>query len=361
MSNAIQRLFQTHGNAYIQTYQLHMLSSHCKVIRAIQRCGSASCGVHLYACDACEQLHEINSSCGNRHCPACQGGKSDEWLQKQMERVLPVNYFMITFTVPESLRRTFRSNQKACYKAMFKAASGALKKLAKDGRHIGCELPGFTGVLHTWTRQLEYHPHVHFIVPGGGLSQDRAEWKGAKNRFYLPARPLSRLYRGKLIDELGSAGVELPDGLYATDWVVDVRNVGNGTAALNYLAQYVFRIAIAPGRISEVTKTHVTFRYQPSGKKVWRKCTLTIFEFMRRYLQHVLPHGFTKVRHYGFMSPGSKMPLEKIRALICLLYEIIAPVIPEKTGKKKEPIACLHCEAGILRWLEFVPCPRGVG
>ena len=361
MTNPVQQLFIDHGNDYIAEHGVHMLSSHYKVIRAIQHCGSASCGVHLYECEACDKLHEINSSCGNRHCPTCQNGKSAEWLEKQMERALPVNYFMITFTVPQSLRRVIRSNQKAGYKALFKAASGALRKLAKDARHIGTDLPGFTAVLHTWTRQLEYHPHVHFIVPGGGLSKEKDEWIDSKNRFYLPARPLSKIYRAKMIDELKKSGLELPDDLYSTDWVVDVKNVGNGKAALNYLAQYVFRIAIAPSRIVEVTKTHVTFKYQPSGKKTWKKCTLSVFEFMRRYLQHVLPHGLTKVRHYGFMAHNCRTPLQRIRELICLLYEIIVPPTPAEAEKKKAPPRCCHCRSGILRYLEFVPCPRGSG
>jgi len=361
MSNAIQQIFRQHGQAYQDHFGDRMPDAHRKVIRAIRCCGTGTFGVHLYECDACEKLHEINSSCGNRHCPACQRGKSDEWLGKQMEKALPVNYFMITFTVPESLRRIIRSNPKAAYTALFKAASGALRKLAGDKRHIGCDLPGFTGVLHTWTRQLEYHPHVHFIVPGGGLSKDRDEWTDSKNRFYLPARPLSKIYRGKLIDELKSAGLELPDDLYQNDWVVNVQNVGNGTAALKYLAQYVFRIAIAPSRIAGVTRTHVTFKYQPSGKKVWKKCTLPIFEFMRRYLQHVLPRGFTKVRHYGFMAANAKLPIQRIRELIGLIYELVTKLVQRTPEKTKEPMGCRHCRSGTLRYLEFVPCPRGSG
>lgn len=359
MPNAIQKIFREHADAYLATYGNRMPYDHKKVIRAVTQCGTGAFGVHLYECETCETLHQINSSCGNRSCPVCQRSKSEEWLEKQLQRTLPVNYFMITFTVPESLRRIIRAHPRDGYHALFKAASEALRTLTKDPRHIGCDLPGFTGVLHTWTRQLEYHPHIHFIVPGGGLSADKNEWKPARNRFYLPARPLSKIYRGKLMDQLRSKGLELPDDLYRNDWVVDVKNVGNGSAALKYLAQYVFRVAIAPSRIVTVTATHVTFRYQPSGQKGWKRCTLEIIEFMRRYLQHVLPRGFTKVRHFGFMSPNSKTPLQRIRELICVLYErVVGVAAPEK---EKKPIACRHCSGGILRYLEFVPCPRGSG
>ena len=315
--NSIQEIFRSHGDAYIQRYGERMPTSHHNVISAIRRCGTADCGIHLFVCDDCRDAHRMGSSCGNRHCPVCQRGKSDEWLRKQEKKVLPVNYFMITFTVPQELRRLIRSNQKVAYAALFKAASGAMKKLAKDKRFVGCDTAGFTGILHTWTRQLEYHPHIHFIVPGGGIDREGAEWKSARADCFVHVKPLSTIYRAKFIENLKEAGLDVPNCVWKTDWVVDARNVGNGKQALKYIAQYVFRVAISPSRIVRVTSTHVTFRYQRSGEKKWKRCTLDVFEFMRRYLQHTLPHGFTKVRHYGFMSPSSTWGLQTIRKLIC--------------------------------------------
>jgi hypothetical protein len=312
-------------------------------------------------CDDCHDVHRTGSSCGNRHCPVCQAGKSDDWLRRQLKKALPITYFMVTFTVPQELRRLIRSNQQVCYAALFKAASDAMKKLAKDPRFVGCDIAGFAGILHTWTRQLEYHPHIHFIVPGGGLAADGAEWKSSGSAFYIHGKPLSIVYRAKLIEALNAEGLDVPQCVWRPDWVVDVRNVGNGERALKYLAQYIFRVAIAPSRIVRVTDETVTFRYQRSGEKKWRLCTLTIFEFMRRYLQHVLPHGFTKIRHYGFMSPNAKVSLQRIRELICRLYEILVEHLPNNPPPpKKKPWICTHC-GGSIQWYKYTPPHRDSG
>ena len=358
--NSIQEIFREAGPAYLHRYGERMPTNHRKVISAICNCGTGFFGTHTFACGGCGEIHRVGSSCGNRHCPVCQTGKSDDWLRKQLTKALPVNYFMITFTVPQELRRIIRSNQDVCYAALFKAASGAMKKLAKDKRFVGCDTAGFTGILHTWTRQLEYHPHVHFIVPGGGIDRDGTEWKSSRTNCFVHAKPLSVIYRAKFIELLKEAGLNVPPCVWEPDWVVDARNVGNGKRALRYLAQYVFRVAIAPSRIVRVADDRVTFRYQRSGEKKWRHCTLDIFEFMRRYLQHVLPHGFTKVRHYGFLSPNSRIDLQKIRELICRLYEIILPLLPKKKPRQKKPWKCKTC-GGLIRWINFTPPLRGFG
>jgi len=358
MPNAIQQIFQMHGKSYLERFGKDMPANHRKVIHAIRNCGTGAFGQHSFSCSGCGEYHTADCSCGNRHCPTCQSGKSEEWLNKQLAKVLPVNYFMITFTVPEPLRRLIRSNQKICYAALFRAASDAMKKLAKDPKYIGCSTAGFTGILHTWTRQLEYHPHVHFIVPGGGLTAD--QWISSRPAFYIHAKPLGRMFRATFIDLLKDEGLHVPDCIWKTDWVIDARHVGNGKRALTYLAQYVFRVAIAPSRIENVTDTHVIFKYRRSGEKKWRKCALEIFEFMRRYLQHVLPHGFTKVRHYGFLAPNCRVPLQRIRELICALYEIVVDLLPEPKPPRRKPWTCKTC-GGLIRWREFIPVPRGAG
>ena len=360
MSNSIQQLFRDHAPAYLECYGARMPANHKKVIHAITNCGTGLFGQHSFSCGQCGELHSADGSCGNRHCPTCQAGKSDEWLKKMEAKALPVNYFMVTFTVPSELRELIRSNQKVCYAALFKAAADAMKKLAKDSRFVGCDIAGFTGILHTWSRQLVYHPHVHFIVPGGGLSKDGTEWKPSGAEFFIHAAPLSKIYRAKFIALLKQEGIDVPAVVWKPDWVVDCRNVGNGKRALKYLAQYVFRVAIAPSRILKITDTEVLFKYQRSGEKKWRKCKLKIFEFMRRYLQHVLPHGFTKVRHFGFMASNTKVPLQRIRELICALYEILVELLPKKQAARKKPWVCKGC-GGLIRWREFIPCPRGTG
>lgn len=358
--NSIQEIFKAHGAAYIQRHGKRMPTRHRKVISAIQHCGTSRFGTHLFACDDCRDAHRTGSSCGNRHCPVCQAGKSDDWLRKQMEKTLPVNYFMITFTVPQELRRLIRSRPEVCYAALFKAASDAMKKLAKDPRFVGCDVAGFTGVLHTWTRQLEYHPHIHFIVPGGGIDRHGTEWKSSRADFYIHGKPLSVIFRAKFIELLKAADMDVPRCVWEPDWVVDIRSVGNGTRALKYLAQYIFRVAIAPSRIIRVADGQVTFRYQRSGEKKWRACTLETFEFMRRYLQHVLPHGFTKIRHYGYLSPNSKVGLQRVRELICRLYEILAPHLPSRKPRKKKPWVCDRC-GGHIVWHKFTPPCIGTG
>lgn len=358
--NSIQQLFREYGPAYFERFGEQMPSNHKKVIHAIVNCGTGAFGQHAFSCEGCGESHYADSSCGNRHCPTCQGGKSDEWLKKMEEKTLPVNYFMVTFTVPSELRELIRANQKVCYAALFKAAADAMKKLAKDPRFVGCDTAGFTGILHTWTRQLEYHPHAHFIVPGGGLAKDGAEWKSSGAAFFIHAKPLSKMFRAKFIALLKKEGLVVPPCVWDTDWVVDCRNVGNGKKALKYLAQYVFRVAIAPSRILKVTGGKVTFKYQRSGEKKWRVCVLKIFEFMRRYLQHVLPHGFMKVRHFGFMAANTKVPLAKIRELIRALYEIIVGLLPKPKTPRRKPWKCKTC-GGHIRWREFIPCPRGTG
>ena len=358
--NSIQQLFRTYSPAYLERFGNQMPANHRKVIHAICNCGTSLFGQHIFSCNGCGESHYADGSCGNRHCPTCQAGKSDDWLHKQLKKALPVNYFMVTFTVPKELRELIRSNQKIAYAALFKAAAGAMKKLTKDPRFVGCDLAGFTGILHTWTRQLAYHPHMHFIVPGGGLSKDGDEWLSSGAAFYVHARPLSKIYRGIFMEELKKAGLVAPPCVWDPDWVVDCRHVGNGQAALKYLAQYVFRVAIAPSRILRVADGEVWFKYQRSGEKKWRTCKLKIFEFMRRYLQHTLPHGFTKVRHYGFLASNARVGLAKIRELICALFEIIIELLPEKKPVRKKPWTCKSC-GGFIRWREFIPCPRGTG
>ena len=358
--NSIQQLFRTHSVAYLQRHGERMPANHKKAIHAICNCGTALFGQHAFTCGDCGEIHYADGSCGNRHCPTCQAGKSDEWLKKQEAKALPVNYFMITFTVPRELRRLIRSNQEVAYAALFKAASGALKKLAKDPRFVGCDTAGFTGILHTWTRQLEYHPHIHFMVPGGGIDQGGTQWKASGAAFFVHARPLSKIYRAKFVELLKKEGINVPACVWDPDWVVDCRHVGNGKAALKYLSQYIFRVAIAPSRIIRVAGGEVWFKYQRSGEKKWRTCKLKVFEFMRRYLQHVLPHGFTKIRHYGFLGSNSRVSLAKIRELICRLYEIIVKALPKPKPRQKRPWICKTC-GGLIRWREFIPYLRGVG
>jgi hypothetical protein len=254
---------------------------------AILKCRTQEAGIALYECEDCGHSHTMYRSCGNRHCPTCQHHKTREWLESQINRQLPGHHFMLTFTVPESLRRFIRSHQRLAYAALFKASAGAIKKLAADDKHIGGDLPGFFGVLHTWGRTLEYHPHIHYIAPGGALSSKDGAWHPSRADFYLPVRALSKIFRAKFRDEMKAAGLEgeIPVEVWETEWNVNCQAVGASAASLKYLAPYVFKVAIANSRIVKVENRTVTFRYQKPKSSRWRTMALDALEFIRRFLQ----------------------------------------------------------------------------
>jgi hypothetical protein len=228
--------------------------------------------------------------------------------------LLPVPYFMVTFTLPQQLRAIARSNQKLIYDLLFKTAAAALQELAQDRRFVGGQI-GMVGLLQTWKRDLSYHPHVHFIVPGGGLSADGGHWLASGQRFLVHVKPLSKLFRGKFRAALKKSELyqQVPQQVWQQEWVVHSKAVGNGQAALKYVAPYIFRVAISNKRIIKVAEGKVTFRYTPAGSKKSKLRTLPAEEFIHRFLQHVLPRGFVKVRYYGLFSPGR---LKQARALL---------------------------------------------
>jgi hypothetical protein len=242
--------------------------------------------------------------------------------------LLPTPYFMVTFTLPEPLRQLARSHQKVVYNLLFQCSAAALQELAKDNRFVGGQI-GLVGVLHTWGRDLSYHPHVHFLVPGGGLCADGQQWLASRPTFLVHVKPLSKLFRAKFRIALQKADLlnEVPYQVWQQEWVVHCQAVGNGQAALKYLAPYIFRVAISNNRIVKVAEGKVTFRYTPSGRKKSKLCTLPAEEFIRRFLQHVLPKGFVKVRYYGLFAPGQRQRLKQARTL--LAARIPSPSDPE--------------------------------
>lgn len=349
----INEIFQTFGPAYVERFGESMPQEHHKVIEAIIHCRTPVCGVAHYVCEQCGELHTMYSSCGNRHCPTCQHHKTRQWLEKQMDRQLPGHHFMITFTVPEKIRSFIRSHQRLAYSAMFKASSEALSKLASDEKYMGGDLPGFFGVLHTWGRTLEYHPHIHYIAPGGSLSRTTDTWHPSRLDFYLPVKALSTIFRAKFRDEMQQAGLldEIPNEIWTIDWIVNSQAVGSSEASLKYLAPYVFKVAISNSRIIKVEDHTVFFRYKKSGSSRWRTMALDVMEFIRRFLQHVLPTGFMKVRYYGFMNPNCAVPLEKIDTLIQLAYGFNVTT-PEPYREPLAPMTCPKC-GGRLRLLSL--------
>jgi hypothetical protein len=352
---SIHEIFTTFGPEYLQRYATKMPTTHRKVIDAIMACRTEACGIAFYQCDGCAELSQFYRSCGNRHCPACQYNKTQQWLEKQIERQLPGHHFLITFTVPQPLRILMRQNQRVSYSALFKASADAIKKLALDPKHIGAGLPGFFGVLHTWGRTLQYHPHIHYVVSGGALSSTDGSWHPSRIDFFLPVKALAKIFRAKFRDLMKQAKLfeQIPAPVWHIDWNVNCQAVGSSQATLKYLAPYVFKVAISNSRIVGVRDRTVLVRYRKSHSRRSRILALDVIEFIRRFLQHVLPTGFMKIRYYGFMNPNCKIALDRIPGLIELSYGFALDLpVPEIDPPRRS--ICSSC-GGLLKFRSVLP------
>lgn len=315
----LAEIFQHYGDAYRAKFGKRMSSSQFKAMADIEACRTEVLGGQVYHCSACDETHYSYRSCRNRHCPKCQQDAAQEWLAKQQALLLPVPYFLVTFTLPSPLRILARQNQALLYNLLFQASAEALQQLAQDERFVGGQI-GMVGILQTWTRDLRYHPHIHYLVPGGGLAADRQSWQRAKNHFFVHTKPLALLFRAKLRDALQKTALfaRIPPSVWYQEWVVDCKPVGSGAAALKYLAPYIFRVALSNSRIRQLENDHVTFTYKARDTGQMRCCTLPVETFITRFLQHVLPKGFVKVRYYGLLSPGNRALLHRTHDLLGL-------------------------------------------
>jgi hypothetical protein len=307
-------IFRVYGPAYRAKFGAKMPPQHLRAMRAIEQCRTPALGGHVYTCPACGETQYVYHSCRNRHCPKCQHENAQQWLEQQYEFQLPVPYFMLTFTLPSQLRPFARSHQKLVYDVLFRASAEATQQLARDPRFVGGTL-GLVGVLHTWARDLSYHPHVHYLVPAGGLADDGQTWLPARKNFLLPVKALSKLFRAKVRDALSQVDgfADIPADVWERDWVVHCKPVGDGRTALKYLAPYIFRVALSNRRIVKVENNQVTFRYKTNSGQT-QFCTLSAEKFIHRFLQHVLPKHFVKVRYYGLFSPAHRQQLAALRA-----------------------------------------------
>lgn len=339
----VAEIFRTHGPEYLAKYGERMPRNHLRAMRDIVQCRTPVLGGQVYVCSKCDERRWSYHSCKNRHCPKCGNDQAEKWLEDQKELLLPVVHFLVTFTLPEELRRVARSNQKTVYSILFRASSEALQKLAWDERFVGGRV-GMVGVLHTWTRALIYHPHVHYIVTGGGLSE-KGEWKRSREDFLVPVRAVSVIFRAKFRDLLKKTELfDQVDGrVWKKQWVVHSEPVGSGEAAFKYLAPYVFRVAISNSRIVKLEDGRVTFKYKDSATDQVRLATVSAEEFMRRFLQHVLPERFVKVRYYGLLSPGNRQLLKQARkALGAKTLDSAAHSADEATNQR-ETLRCPRC------------------
>jgi hypothetical protein len=355
------------GEVYQALHGATLLPSHRRALSDIAACRTAALGGHVQACDHCGTRQYSYHSCRNRHCPKCHGAQTQRWLDRQRARLLPCAYFLLTFTLPAELRALARAHQKLVYGVLMTAAAAALLKLTADPRYLGAR-PGLLAVLHTWTRALLYHPHVHVLVTAGGLRGTDQTWVRPRHAaFLVPGRALSRLFRGKMRAGLRKAGLleQVPRAVWRHEWVVHVQHAGTGAKVLEYLARYVFRIALVNSRLEQFEHGQVTFRYRDGRTGLMRRCTLDAGAFLGRFLQHVLPQGFTKVRHYGLFSPSRRDLLAQAREqLIVASAQSPADLAPIAAVPTPAPISapcrrCPACGIGVLHIVETLrPCGR---
>jgi hypothetical protein len=306
------------GPAYVRTHAGSLLPSQRRALVDIERCRTAALGGALYRCDQCAALEYRYHSCRNRHCPKCQEDRAQQWLARVQHRLLPCAHYLLTFTLPSQLRTVARRHQRLVYAALLREASATVRLVAENRDWVG-GTPGILAVLHTWSRTLEYHPHAHLLVTAGGLSADGMAWvRPAHPRFLLPGYVLSRIFRAKMRDALRRAGLDpaIDPRVWQRRWAVHVAPIGTGAHATLYLSRYVYRVALTNRRLERFADGRVTFQYTHARTQQAHSLTLPVATFLDRFLQHVLPRGFTKVRWYGLLSPGRRVALERARQLL---------------------------------------------
>jgi hypothetical protein len=359
-------IFRAEGAGYRAAQAGHLSLPQLKVMSAIETCRTAALGGHVDACEDCGHQRVAYNSCRNRHCPKCQGAAARIWLAEREADLLPVGYFHVVFTLPAEVADIAGQNKAIVYDLLFRAASETMMTIAADPKHLGARI-GITAVLHTWGSAMTHHPHVHMIVPGGGISLDGKRWLSSRPAFLLPVRVLSKLFRhlcltqllelhavGKL-DFFGSQAelcekrvfLRLITRLRKKKWVVYAKPPFTGPkAALAYLSRYTHRVAISNRRLMAFDETGVTFRYKDyrcDGPERQRVMTLAPHEFIRRFLLHVLPHGFHRIRHYGLLASSAR------KANLARARELLAAAPPPEPVDVSEP----------LDWLPPCPCCGG--
>lgn len=316
-------VLKRHAAGYIQLFGQRMAGVQKKVLRAVEACREPSLGTVGYRCVSCGHSHRVPRSCCNRHCPACQYQRQQQWLKKQTDLLLPCQYFLITFTLPGPLRPVAMGHPGKVYRALMQAASDAIKQGAKIPRFVGAQETGFLGVLHTWGRDLSYHPHAHFLVPAGGIDA-QGRWVSSRADVLVAEQVLETIFRRRLKHLLGNAGLQhlIPQAVWRGRIVVDSKAVGSGGHALKYLAPYVSRGPVANWRVtqcddaSDVRQAQLTLMVKRSGTRQYRPMKLTASDFIARWLRHVLPTGLHRVRHYGFFSSSSRRRPEELKLLV---------------------------------------------
>jgi len=356
-------IVRTYGAAFVQQHRRWLTRMHLKVLRAIVACRTAALGGHIEQCDSCGQRAISYNSCLNRHCPKCQAAARQRWLEKRSAELLPVPYYHVVFTLPHVLAPLALQNKTVVYGLLFRAAAQTLLQIAADPKHLGADI-GFLAVLHTWGQTLLAHPHLHCVVPGGGLSPDHRRWIQCRPKFFLPVKVLSRVFRGKFLAGLERAfakrkltlagqlaPLQSPAAFAALlrtaaqpDWVVYAKRPFAGPAqVLTYLSRYTHRIAIANSRLVAMAEGKVTFRWRDYAHGYQtRIMTLAADEFLRRFLLHVLPRGFVRIRYFGWLA-------NRHRSELLNLCRSQLPTIAPPPVAIGVAHLCQHCRRGTMR------------
>ncbi|MFO1052184.1 MAG: IS91 family transposase [Planctomycetota bacterium] len=379
---------RAHGEEFLRRFPT--TSAERRVLAHIAACRTSALGGHVDRCDACQRERVSYNSCRDRHCPKCQGTERARWIERRLQQILPVPYFHVVFTLPAELNPLVRRNKRLLFGMLFRVAASTLTTIAADERRLGAQL-GFTVVLHSWGQQMLFHPHVHCVVTGGGLSTDGGAWITARERYLLPVRVLAKLFRGRFLDLLhrawcagdlrfggstaalamAKAWASLKDKLYRKDWVVHAKPpFGGARHVFRYLGGYTHRVAISNHRIVEFRDGQVSFKWKDYADGGQRKTmTLDALEFLRRFLLHVLPRGFVRVRHYGLHASGHGQDrLERARELLAPGDRARSASAGGSSAKSwidwlrewtgVDALRCSYCGAGRLTTIQVLPSPR---
>jgi Putative transposase/Transposase zinc-binding domain len=362
------------GPAFRETYRGHLNRSQLRTLGAIEACRTAALGGHVYECAHCGARKIVYNSCRNRHCPKCQSLQTAQWLEQRRAELLPVPYFHVVFTLPEELNPLALSHPRLLYDLLFRCASETLLEIAADPKHLGARI-GLLAILHTWSQKLTLHPHLHCLVPAGGLSIDGDWWVRCRRRFFLPVRVLSKLYRGKFLAALQAAvekgdlpPTHLPalDPLYRKPWMVYSKPpFGNPKQVLAYLARYTHRVALTNQRLVKITDEKVTFTWKDyADAETQREMTLSGEEFLRRFLLHVLPERFVRIRYFGLFANRHR----EQRVALCrsLLSGPPAQKLEAESWQARlqrlsgiDPLLCTTCGQPAMRCIEPLAPVRG--
>jgi hypothetical protein len=356
------------GPEYTSRHGERMLPSQKKALSDIAACCTPELGGRLYRCDDCDDTFWHYHCCRNRACPKCHESQSREWLQQRQAELLPCDYFHAVVTVPSEMHTVFRRNQKLLYGLLMQVSAAAIKALCAKKRYLGA-MPGMLAVLHTWNGQLHYHPHVHLLITGGGITADGQYWEPPRGAYLVPVKVLSRKiaaeFRTALKDAAPAVFADIPARVWQREWVSFCKHYSRGNdAVLTYLSRYVFRTAISNARILDMDETHVTFRWKDRSANGWRIERVPGLEFLSRFLQHVLPRGFHKVRYYGLWHPSQReasnrawlllmlaTPPETAQTINCSslsdslgeLTELIEGSLDQSPDTDAAPPRCPHC------------------